>query len=165
VDIYMRATPDPFSYSEGEWQADLIVGAFRDRAKAQGVATLIGYETHINSHDGVKRGGAHVMSARFVHRASHASLETLANDIRRIFNGISDTAGLERLRVSFIKPTELAPIIEVKAQRPALLLPAETALSALKLEGWLLAVSTSDGQLFAVRAYARRTGSSAGWGP
>jgi hypothetical protein len=121
------------------------------------VGTLLGFRAVVEYPEGEPRRTGQVIAGKFVHAVSSAPASKLAQQIRHFYEGFAERAGIASVRVSFVKPIQLASQIDVIARRPQLGARDVSALISLRLEGFLLRVRSLDGKPFALRSFATRS--------
>jgi hypothetical protein len=162
--IHVRAASSaPFAYGLASWKAHLVAGAFRDAAKARAIATVLGFRGVVEYPKEETRATGQVIAGTFVHDVSRASAGRLAEQIRRSYQALAEQARITLVRVSFVKPTQLAPLIDVVARRPDVVASHVSEITSLRPEGFLLRVRSLDGRPFALRSFAARSSSGASW--
>lgn len=170
--IHVRAAgSEPVADLAATWKMALLAGAYRDAAKAGGLATVLGYNGLIEYPvdrsplgDSKPREEGSAISGAFAHDVLAESPEALAAHIRREFERIAETASITHVTVSFIKPTNLAVIVDVRSIEPSRVLRKVSFLRSLRSEGLLLRIWTADGRPFAVRTLATRAHTGGSWG-
>lgn len=162
---------EPIADLAATWKMDLLAGAFRDTAKARGLATLLGYRGLIEYPPGrsplgdskLRHEGSGIAGS-FVHDLSEEAPEALATRIRRQYERIAQAAGITRLTVSFVSPIKHAVIVDVNARNPRLALHGSTFLWSLGVEGLMLRVRMGEGKPFAVVISTARAQTGGSWG-
>lgn len=163
VTIHVRSELTPLEETTALWKADLLAGAFRDAARGRGLATVLGFTEVLEYPTGPPKANGQVIAGPFVHEFSDNSVTELAERVRRAFATTSPAGSIERVTVRFLRPIQLAPVVDVVARRP---LPTGNlgGLATLRLEGWLVRVHNSDGKPIAVISSASRASIGSSWG-
>jgi hypothetical protein len=161
--IHVQTVHDPFSELTALWKAYLLAGAFRDRARSEHVATVLGFTEVLEYPGGQRRRNSQLMTGPFTHQVSTAAVDSLARTLRAKFERIDEVGEVERVEVSFVRPFHLAPRIDVVAKKPLIALQHLENLGSLKLEGWLLRIRDSDGEPGAIRSSAVRARLGGAW--